>query len=220
MASTQFDMRGLTIGLDHNETDKLLSLGTSGGATATAIAGYFTSIGIVGAAVPYVAAAIALHLLWEFAAIKASDQGHGVWLNATPPMLIGMPGVIIPSTRWEPVTFDAHANGGTMASGHGDTITWHIDRGVGAPDDCKFVLVNEMNWAKAYKLRIGGDSWWVEAAGHQTAENGAWFNQLGTTSIEFHKPGIFGIWGPAELSIANFDGLAAQDVTTFRWVKD
>ncbi len=218
MATAQFDMRGLTIGLDHNETDKLLSLG--GGASAAAIGGVLTSVGIVGVAAPYVAAAVALHIAWEFAAIKASDRGYGVWLSAAPPVLIGLPGVVIPSTRWEAVTFDAHADDGSMTSTRGDTITWHIDRGVGAPNDCKFILINEMDWNKAFKLRIGGDSWWVEAGPHQSNENASFFDGLGITSIEFHKPQTFGLWGPAGLSIANFDGLAAQDVTTFRWVKD
>jgi hypothetical protein len=218
MATTAFDMRGLTIGLDHNETDTLLTLGSGGGVSVAALTGYFTSIGIVGAAVPYVAAAITLHIAWEFAVIKACDRGYGVWLNASPMMLIGAPGVVIPSTRWDAVTFDGHVDDGSMQSLNGDAISWHIDRGVGAPDDCKFVLVNQVDWNKAYKLRIGSDSWWVQANGHQTAENGAWFGQLGITSIEFHKPNWYGAWGPAGLQIADFAGLNARDITTFRWV--
>jgi hypothetical protein len=128
--------------------------------------------------------------------IKASDKGDGVWLYAPPEIwMSGGVGIVIPQTRTASAGFDGHADDGVLRSQKADKITWRIDRGVGAPDDCKFVLVNERDWGKAYKLYIGQDTWWVQADGHQSNENGAWFHQLGATQIIFHKPQILGRWG-------------------------
>lgn len=90
MATATFDMRGLVIGLDHDETEKLTGLG--GAATAANIAGVFTAIGLTGPWVAVVAGAMAVHFAWEVAVIKASDRGSGVWLNVPPPVLIFAPG--------------------------------------------------------------------------------------------------------------------------------
>lgn len=225
MASVEFDMRGATIGLDHQETNELLGILTpiGGFGGIATIAAFFTKIGIataLGASGPYIATAIAVHIAWESAVIKISDRGDGVWLTVPPPVLINMPGVIIPSTRTSPRMFDGNANDGTMVSQLSDEITWHIDRGVGVNNECKFVLVNNCNWDKAYKLYIGAGTWWVGVGGHQAGENGAYFNELPTTQIVFHKPQFLGQWGPVGLTISNFAGLNANDTVTFTWVKD
>lgn len=225
MASTTFDMRGLTIGLEHDEVEKLTSLPEIAGglgsvaSASKAIAALFAVLGLTGAWIPYVAVALALHLIWEVAAIKASDKGNGVWLNAPPPILIGMPGVVIPSTKTLPGTFDGMKNDGTMGSSHNDEIRWEVGRSTGTPGEIKFTLVNETDWSKAFKLRIPA-SYWVEAAAHQSAENGCYENELAATSIEFHKPQMLGFWGPAGLSIADWNGIKGGDIVTFRWVKD
>lgn len=120
-------------------------------------------------------------------------------------------------TQWDPA-----ANDGSMASSHGDVINWHNDRGALGNDEVRFVLRNESTseWTKAYKLRIGGGSWWVQANFNQNADNGAYFGELPQTSIEFHKPQFLGAWGPAGLRLDNFDGLTAGDIVTFTWVQD
>ena len=183
MATVSFSTGACEIGLTHDETNNLLStLASFGGAGGAAlISGLFVKFGIaaaLGASGPFIAAAIAAHVTWELIVIKASDNGDGVWLHAPPEIWMnGGFGLVIPHTRTASIDFDGRADDGTMHSQKADEITWHIDRGVGSPDDCKFVLINECDWGKAYKLYIDQDTWWVEAGGHQTAENGAWYQR-------------------------------------------
>ncbi len=225
MATVRFDQMNAVIGLDNAETKNLT--GVLASVTAGGVAGvmaFFKVVGIagaLGATGPYIAGAIVTHVTWELAVINFSNKGAGVWLYADRTIwMSGGVGVVIPHTRTEKTAFDARANEGMLTSENGDEIKWRIDRGVGAPDDCKFVLVNECEWVKAYKLYIGPDTWWVQADGHQSAENGAWAHQLPQTQIVFHKPQFLGSWGPVGLTLANFNGLNATDITTFRWTKD
>jgi hypothetical protein len=86
------------IELTHQETDDLLKAFPGGvGAVTAALAGF----GVPAIAVGVVGAALAAHIAWEGAAIKAADKGQGVFL--TSPMVpsgpIGL--LVIPSTRYE-----------------------------------------------------------------------------------------------------------------------
>lgn len=232
MASAVFDQRGLVIGLDHDETNELLGVlapigGTSVATGVAAITALFARLGItaiVGSAGGYVAIALAVHVAWEYMVIKGSDKGCGVWLYVSPQIwFAGGIGIVIPQTRTcitSGNALDAHANDGELTSGHADLIGWHIDRGAGDDGTSKFVLINECDWAKSFKVYTPQGDTWVEAAGHQQAEFQVAFGDLSSTQIVFHKPQFLGQWGPIDVTLADFSGLESKDVMTFRWKKD
>jgi hypothetical protein len=226
MASVDRNGTQLVIGLDNDETNNLVgSLGAvAGPGGAAVITAFWAKVGItalLGAAGPWVAAAIAAHVTWEVLVIRASNKGQGVFLYVPGPVwMSGGLGIVIPHTRTVVTGFDAHKDDGTMTSAMADEITWHIDRGAGKAEDCKFVLVNNCDWAKRFQLHIGADEYEVKAEGHSTAENSTWAKDLPETHIVFEKPQFLGQWGGVGLDISDFGGLNGQDVTSFRWVKD
>src|SRR5262245_12618232 len=129
MARTTADWRGIIVELDANETNTFLNtinpltvVGGGGG-----IAAALTAMGVPGVPAGIIAAAIAVHIVWESAAIKAANRGDGVILT----LLYGAPGVAIPSTRVAP---DIDQNwvtnvDGTFVSQGGDRIRYHVDHG-------------------------------------------------------------------------------------------
>ncbi len=218
MATTDFDMRGLTIGLEHSEVDDLTNFGST--ATKDKLVTTFGTLGLVGAWVPYVAAALALHIAWEVAAIRASDKGNGVWLNAPYPILIGMPGVLLPSTRTMVALFDGTKDSGQMTSEHSDVIKWNIDRNVEAAGLLHLTLKDECSWDKAIKVKVADKSTWVQANGNASANDDANAQDLTVVSAVFQKPQFLGAWGPAGLAISDWTGVTGGDHVTFTWVSD
>jgi hypothetical protein len=222
MANVRVDQRGMVIEINHDESNELM--GAMAAADAAMIAKVITVFGIASTVAGYIGAAIATHILWELATFKASEKGNGLILYVDPYTLQGvLPfGMVIAHTRTGGENPDPWAvnDDGVFKTSYADEIRFHIDRGAGSPDDCKFVLVNDCDWDKAYALRVGNDHWWVMARGHDRDENGSWFNDLPSTAIEFQKPQLFGRWGPVGLTLHNFEGLHATDITTFTWAKD
>jgi len=217
MAISEFDMRGLTIGLEQSEVDDLTNIGTN--ASKGNLVTVFGTLGLVGAWVPYVAAALALHITWEIAAIKAADKGNGVWLNAPVPILIGAPGVLIPSTRTKATSFDGTKDTGQMMSEHSDVISWSIDRKKGS-GSLHLALADNCSWDKAMKVYTEGKTDWVQASGHKTADYDVDNQDLSKLAVVFHKPQFLGAWGPAELAISDWTGVSGGDHVRFTWVSD
>lgn len=222
MANVRVDARGMVIEINHDESTGLI--GVMASADAVAIAKVVAAFGIATSTAGWIGGAIALHIAWELVTFKATEKGDGLILYVDPLTLSGIAplGIVIAHTRITPENPDPWATheDGVFKTAYADEIHYHIDRGAGAQDDCKFVLVNECDWDKAFAMRIGNDHYMVLAPGHDNAENGSWFADLSNTAIEFMKPQFLGRWGPVGLTLSNFDGLHAADITTFTWTKD
>jgi hypothetical protein len=206
------------IDLTHEETDKLVvSLPTGAGA----IGGILTAAGVPVFAVGIVAAAIAAHLAWELAAIKAADRGEGVTLTMNAFLAIGM--IVIPSNRiverwdgWSAV------DDFSLRSADGDEIVSKITHN-GDPATVTFRLNNQApsGWDKAFHLYDGTGADWIRyARPHAQTEDGLWAGQVHNGQpFTFMKPKMFGVWREV-LSIRQLERLRPGSVVTFTWVRD
>lgn len=217
------DWRGVVIELDNNETAALLNalnpLAGAGGSAATTAA--LVGIGVSATAAGIVGAALALHLIWEIAAIKAVNQGNGVILTA--PWVA--PGVVIPSTRFPP---DINENwvaklNGTFVSAGGDRIDYRVENNVGDPAVVTFRMVNsnQSGWDKSFILRDGqGSQWEVPSTVARAGEESLWAAQvLNGQRIDFRKPSFAGFWITA-FTVGGLASLQGGDRATFTWTQD
>lgn len=218
MAQFRQDFFNTYIDLTHEETDKLLVALPSG---AGAIGGVLAAVGVPVFAVGIVGAAIAAHLTWELAAIKACDRGEGVTLTTNAFLAVGM--IVIPSARivesWEGWSA---VDDFTLKSADGDEIVSKISHN-GDPATVSFTLNNQApsGWDKAFHLYDGTGADWIRyARAHSQVEDGLWAGQVynGQPFI-FMKPKMFGVWREV-LTIRQLERLRPGSVVTFTWVRD
>lgn len=222
MANIREDWTGIIIELEHAEVNNFLGL--LGNASVLGPAGLtagLVTLGLSAAAAPYVAGAVLAHLAWQIPAIKAMDQGDGVILSMPWVAL----GVLIPATRYaRDVNQNWAAQGdGTFATQAGDRVDYHVDRGVGKPDEVAFRIVNvsPRGWDKGFTLRDGGGSEWPVRAGHAGVnENSLWAGQTQNgQQLTFAKPGFLAVWRDV-FSVGGLAPLKGGDRATFTWITD
>jgi hypothetical protein len=214
----------ITIGLSHEETNSLLAtMVTAAGSAGSAVpkvAAALTALGITATAVPYIAAAIVLHLTWETALIKASDWGNGVFLFANAPMLIGMPGVVIPYARTGLKT-DWPGMDGEVKSERNDVIAYHVTPHGGRGGAVSWLLTNESSsgWTKGVIIQCHGEDHPIYCDAGVTNDEYTGVADAQNASIVFKKPGWLGRWEDV-LTIHGKPELADGDLVQFTWKQD
>lgn len=211
---------GVTIELDHGETQNLLGAGLAGGASG-AVAAILTAAGAA-AAIPVVGAAIAGYIGLESALIKAMDHGDGIILTA----MYFPPGLVIPATRYagsNPPDWSTKDSGELISPGN-DHVVYTIQRN-GAGNDTmavfKLTVKVPSGWAKALVLPDGhGNNQVISCNGNASTEGYIMARDLGDQSITFRKPGFLGIWIDAFSTTGGLHGIKGNDLVHFTWTMD
>jgi hypothetical protein len=232
MAEYSTNLAGFVIALDHNETQQLLDLVPAGEPKVqAAVAGILVAAGISNVWVGAIASCIALHIWWETAAVRASDQGYGVYLTLSwVAITTGNPHIVIPGAR--PAPYDppapewaATAEGDFGTQDRADRIHYTINHEAVAADEVHFRLIvgpNSSGWKKAINMPNGtGSSWLIEAEGRGSfAENALWAHEMQNgQSLTFIKAKAFGQMVPVQ-DLRPLDSLQGGDRVDFIWQQD